>query len=447
MPRQQTLQATVDWSFSLLNPAERETLTQLSVFVSGFNLEAAEEVCTTDSVDAFDIMDLLRSLVDKSLVVADQTTDPMRYRLLETIRQYSAEELLRTAGDSAVLQIRSRHADYYLSLAEMAEPVLSGHGQGSWLRRLDPEWDNLRATFAHFQAEDDQAELMRLAVALQRFTLSRGHKDVMDYLRQAVDRPGLAPSLLVARAMLAISQLIGLFVREDAAGLATARQYAEQGLTMAEAIGDQPLIARLHAQLAEAAYYVHDLETVRQEAEQGIEIARRVGDVKLLGEQLSCLAMASTDDQETRRLRLEALECHRQSGDELMTAIELHHLYGLDLAAGQLADANDDLEQAVTLAEQLRADLFLYFLRDDLGILRLIQERYADAAPLIRQCLQVTRRSGLQTDASQLVLGAACCAAWQGDYYRAARLHGAADADLSRSIELGTIASSVSCAA
>ena len=439
MPRQQTLQATVDWSFSLLYSAERETLTRLSVFAGGFDLEAAEHVCASDSVDVLAVMDLLASLVDKSLIVADQTADPVRYRLLETIRQYSAEELLRTAGDTAVLQLRGRHADYYLGVANAAAPALLGPDQGRWLRRLDPEWDNLRAAFGHFQAEDCPADIMRLAVALQRFTISRGHNDVLDFLQPAVDQPDAGPSALLGSAMLAMSQMIGLFLRQDPGELASARRYAECGLAMAQGVGDQALTARLHAQLAEAAYYLRDLETVRREAELGVAIARRIGDVQLLGEQLTCLAVAATDDQESRQLHLEALDCARQAGDDLMAANVLQHLYGQDLMAGQLADANDHLEQAVAVAEKLGADLFLYFLRTDLGILRLIQERYADAAPLIRRGLQVARRTGLKIDASQLVLGAACCATWQGDYDRAARLHGAADADLSRSIELGSI--------
>ena len=294
MPRQQTLQATVDWSFSLLNPAERKTLTRLSVFAGGFDLEAAEQVCTTDAVDALDVMDLLGSLVDKSLIVADQTADPVRYRLLETIRQYSAEELLRMTDDAAVLKIRGRHADYFLNLAETAAPALLGRGQGGWLRRLDVEWDNLRAAFGHFQGEDRPSDIWRLAVALQRFTISRGHDDVLEYLQPAVDRHGAEVSALLASAMLATSQMIGLFLRQDPGELAAARRYAEDGLAMALEVGDQSLIARLHAQLAEAAYWIHDLGAVRREAELGVAIARRIEDVQLLGEQLSCLAMAAT---------------------------------------------------------------------------------------------------------------------------------------------------------
>ncbi len=108
MPRQQTLQAAVDWSFSLLSQSEREVLRRLSVFAGGFELEAAEVVCAAGSVDAFDAADLLGSLVDKSLVVADRTLESVRYRTLETIRQYAAQELLRSGGEEEAVAARGR---------------------------------------------------------------------------------------------------------------------------------------------------------------------------------------------------------------------------------------------------------------------------------------------------------------------------------------------------
>ena len=183
MPRQQTLQAAVDWSFSLLSGPERDTLTRLSVFTGGFELEAAEAVCSTDTIDAFDVTDLLGSLVDKSLVVADRTAGGVRYRMLETIRQYSAQELLRAAGDAEVIRVRDRHAGYLLALAQTAGPALTGPGQGDWLRRLDPERDNLRAAFAHLAAEGRDTDVLRLGVAVQRFALSRGLPEVIISLR------------------------------------------------------------------------------------------------------------------------------------------------------------------------------------------------------------------------------------------------------------------------
>jgi tetratricopeptide (TPR) repeat protein len=438
MPRQQTLQATVDWSFDLLNPAERETLRRLSVFIGGFELEAAEAICGTDGVDALDVMDLLGSLVGKSLVVADRTPESVRYRLLETIRQYSAQELLRAAGDAEVLRTRDRHADFYLRIAEAAAPALTGPGQREWLRRLDLEWDNLHAAFAHLAADDRTDDVLRLGVALQRFALSRGVTDVHKYLRPALEQAGPAPTVLLASALLAASQLMGLFLRTDAGQLAAARQYAERGLAIARELRDGRLEAQALGELAAAAYYAHDPGTGRQLAQEAVAIARQTGDVHLTGELLGYSVPGSTGE-ETRRVRLEALECFRQSGDDLFAAGELHTLYGLDLHAGLLDDARAHLDQAIALVEPLGDEVFSFFFRGDLGVLLLIEGRHEQAAPVIRHCLLVARRTGLRLEASEIIFGAACCATWQGDYLKAARLHGAADVDISTSLEVGTI--------
>ena len=103
-------------------------------------------------------------------------------------------------------------------------------------------------------------------------------------------------------------------------------------------------------------------------------------------------------------------------------------IYGLDLHAGRLDDAQSHLEEAVALAEPLGDEVHLYFFRSDLVMLRLIQARHAEAEPEVRRCLLVARRTGLVMGAAEVILGAACCAAWHGDHEKAARLHGAADA-------------------
>ena len=233
MPRQQTLQATVEWSFSLLHPAERETLLALSVFAGGFDLEAAEAVCTSDSVDAFDILDLLRSLVAKSLVVADRADEAVRYRLLETIRQYSAASLLGSAGEADVLRLRDRHAAHYLGLAERAGPELPGPNQRDWLRRLDGDWDNLRATLEHLAADGRAGESIRLATALDRFSQSRGHAGIGAYLRRAVEQADAGaevPPALLARALVTMCWIaFNIFARGDASAPRGRAPWARNG--------------------------------------------------------------------------------------------------------------------------------------------------------------------------------------------------------------------------
>jgi predicted ATPase/class 3 adenylate cyclase len=438
MPRQQTLQATVGWSFGLLTGPERDMLRQLSVFAGGFELAAAEAVCATGSIDAFDVVDLLGSLVDKSLVVAERLPGSVRYRLLETIRQYSAQDLLQAAGEAEVLRARDRHAGYYLRLAEAAAPALTGHGQGEWFARLDLDWDNLRAAAAHLVTEQRTEDVLRLGVSLQRFAISRGHIDVLIWLRQAVGLADPRPRVVLADALLAVGWLTGMLLWMDAGAHDVSQRHALRALDVARDLGDRRVEARALLVLGGVAFFRRDLDRVRQLGLEGARIASELGDVHLRGELLACLAICGQDD-ESRRFRLEALDCFRQSGDALFAATELHQLYGLDMRAGRLEDARVHLTEAVATAERLGAKMFLYYMRTDLIILLLAEGKHAEAAPLTRRCLLEARRMGPHLDVCELLFGAACCAAWQEDHRRAARLFGAADTGMAAALAVGGI--------
>src|SRR5439155_22950727 len=120
LPRQQTLQASVDWRYNLLGEDERALLRRLSVFVGSFTLDAAEEVGSEDGTERYQILDLLSRLVDRSLVQVEEAAKAeARYRLLETIRQYGRDRLTESGEDAAAL---TRHLDFYVALAERAEP-------------------------------------------------------------------------------------------------------------------------------------------------------------------------------------------------------------------------------------------------------------------------------------------------------------------------------------
>jgi len=429
MPRQQTLQATVDWSFGLLTAPEQGTLIRLSVFVAGFELEAAEAVCADG--DPLAVMDLLGSLVGKSLVVADRLADSVRYRLLDTIRQYSAEELLRAGGDAEVLRVRDRHAGYYLAFAEAAQPALKGSGQGSWLRLLDLEWGNLRAAFAHLAGEGRAADVLRLGVALERFALSRGHAEVIGYLTAASTEP--APVALLARAELAAGWLTSQLLRKSPADLPAAKVHGERALALAQQAGDQALQARALGLLAASAFLDHDRDAHHNLGERAVAMAREVGDVQTLAEVLR-YRIVDQFSEEARNIHLEALDCFRATGDTLYATNELHNLAGLDLVAGRFEDARNQLAQAVAGAEELGDEVFAYMYRCDLIIALLITGEYQRADPLVRSCLLVARRTGARSDASQVIFGAACVRSWHGDQVRAARLFGAADVDLKASV-------------
>ena len=171
MTRQQTLRATLAWSFDLLDADEQILLRRLAVFAGSFGLEAAEDICAEDPLQRQEAVALLGRLIDKSLVHVDEGPGDRRYRLLETVRQYAAERL-EEAGERGAFE--RRHRDWYIELAESDPTPIGDLPTRDRLRRLDLERDNLRAALASALAGDPQVAL-RLTVALWRFWLMRGY--------------------------------------------------------------------------------------------------------------------------------------------------------------------------------------------------------------------------------------------------------------------------------
>jgi predicted ATPase len=172
LSRQRTLHATMDWSHELLGQKERVVFRRLSVFAGGFTLEAAESICAGDELQRDDVLELLSRLVDKSLMVAQERDGAVRYRLLETIRQYGRERL-EEAGEAA--HVRQQHAGYYLAVAEEADPELKGDRQVTWLERLETEHDNLRVAMRWLLGRGESELAARLGWALWLFWGIRTH--------------------------------------------------------------------------------------------------------------------------------------------------------------------------------------------------------------------------------------------------------------------------------
>jgi predicted ATPase len=181
--RHQTLQATMDWSFGLLAPAEQAVLRRLAVFAGGWELAAAEAVCAGEEVAAEAMLELLDPLLERSLVYVQQVDGLPRYGLLETVRQYGAQQLER-AGEGATL--RDRHLAWCVALTERAAPALLGPEHGLWLARLHREQDNLRAALQWTLDRSLSTLGVRLAGGLWTFWRSRGHRREGRYWLAAV---------------------------------------------------------------------------------------------------------------------------------------------------------------------------------------------------------------------------------------------------------------------
>ena len=272
LPRQQTLRALIDWSYDLLAPAEKVVLRRLSVFAGGWPLEAAESVCAGDGVEDWEVLDLIARLVAKSLVVAEAPEEGrVRYRMQENLRSY-AQERLAEAGEVEALSARRR--DWFLALAEEAEPNLSGPEQGSWLNRLERDHDNLRAAlaFSHDHADGGEAGL-RLAGSLWKFWYMRGYfSEGRGFLERALARSGDIDPVLRAKALRRLGTLT------EAQDHTTAVSYYEEGLSIYKSLNDDFGIALTLNSLGNIASSQGDWVNARDYYEQGLVVFRARGD-------------------------------------------------------------------------------------------------------------------------------------------------------------------------
>lgn len=250
LPRQQTLRATMDWSYGLLAEPERATLRRLSVFAGGCTLDAAEAICALGELQRADVLDLLGRLVDKSLVLTDTQDGEARYRLLETVRQYARDRLVES-GEAAV--VRRGHRDWYLAWVERIFTGDDGRpdfgfliGDEDWMDRLDREHDNLRAALEWSAAEPDDADVeIRLAAPLWRLWHFRGYyAEGRRRLEHAISRTEGVSS--TARRIALTGAAVMAWRQSDHS---RASQLAERLLEESRAADDRPFLAYSHVNL------------------------------------------------------------------------------------------------------------------------------------------------------------------------------------------------------
>jgi len=271
--RQQTLRASVDWSHALLTEPERVLFRGLAAFLGGFDFDAAQTVASGGEVERFQVLDLLTLLVDKSLVVADDTGGRTRYRLLETVRQYALEKLGESGEADAV---RARHRDHYTAMAAVLDaPAGSDYEQR--LEQADIEIDNLRAAFA-WSRENSAIELaLTLASSLQPLWQARGRiREGRAWFDTALaDLDAQHPEVAAAVRARALGDKA---VLDTWAGAAASTDQAEQALAIARDVDDPALLARTLTACGVIAGAGYNAEVARACFAEAIGLARAVDD-------------------------------------------------------------------------------------------------------------------------------------------------------------------------
>jgi non-specific serine/threonine protein kinase len=432
LPRQQTLRATVDWSYDLLGESERALLRRLSVFAGGWSLEAAEVVCAGGEVGAYDILDLLTQLVNKSLVQVEESGTEARHRMLETIRQYAAEKLA-AAGEADGLRLR--HLEFFLRLAEEAEPELHGTEQLAWLARLHQEQDNLRAALG-WSLGGDRPELgLRLAAALGWFwclhdDLSEGRSWAARALRLSGPHgAGLLETdgLKRARAS-ALQNVVWLhFLQGD---FDAARAYIDESLPLWRELGDRRGEGLSLNMAGMVAAIGGDFGAAARLIDESLALVRGTGDRWALALALRGRGVAAAgagDDAQVVAAYEESLEHARAVGDRWLMTPAFNRLGEVAHHGGDYPRARRLYEQGLALARELGNRVGIAWSLEHLGELALDEGDHARALALFLEPISMWRdASSVSPQGASALEHLASVAVAFGELERAARLIAAA---------------------
>jgi predicted ATPase/class 3 adenylate cyclase len=418
LPRQQTLEAAMDWSYELLTDPEQHLLQRLSVFRGGFSMEAAEHVGAAGAAGRFDALDLLSRLVDKSLVVAEERGDEMRYRLFETVRTYARAKL--EAGEDLHLTA-ARHAEYHLALAEKAETWMRGPRETTWLRRLETEHDNLRASI-EWALEQGQGEMaLRFSWALLTYWVSRGF--AQEGLR-LVDRSlhladGVDP-LVRARGMEAASMLY--VIDGDIARAARMLGESEDTFAALNADHDQGLALLRMAAIATAQ---GDHDRAGDLYARALLILEEAGDrwgVASCLEGQGDLALNNGDLEAARAVFAQSLELRRRFNHPRSVAQSLVALGSIELAEAEYEQAGELLEEALALFKGVGSKHQMISATMQLGQVESVQGDLDWAYSLLAEATRLAIESGGGSPAPSLLGSWALLARRRDRLERAVRL-------------------------
>jgi predicted ATPase/class 3 adenylate cyclase len=388
LPRHQTLEATVDWSYDLMTEAERLLFQRLAAFRGGFTMQAAERVCTDETVDVIDMLDLVGSLVDKSMVVRDELTG--RFRMLETLRQYA---LRRLSESDEVGPIRTRHAEYFADFVEEMAPHLYDSREAEAYDAILSDHDNLRAAMAYCLEHGHHEIAVRIAAALSWFWWAASDtNEGLEWLRRVephIDR-------VDDRTAITVLAFTGLFasLRKDA----DARSLGEQAIERARASGDDYAEGLGHLAVAWWHWARSEYDVAKASLTAMVESGKRADDRWLVAQ--GELFAAFSDRMMSR---LDGASTHVDAAEQAYREVGLPSGLGWVLSvSGQIARYRGEFEteilkqrEARQIFEGLGSAFQVSFTLGNEAIALTLLGHPEEAVPLARRGLAITRELAL----------------------------------------------------
>ena len=397
LPRQQTLRASIDWSWNLLTIPERVLLRRLTVFAGGWTLEAAESVCSAEGdIEAHQVLEVMTQLVAKSLVIADrQPGRERRFHLHETIRQYAQEKLIE-AGEQG--NIRSQHLKYFLDLSGLAETALRGPHQMGWYNRLTDERDNLRVALAHAAGSaasgsdastaDLEAGLL-LSARLIDYWIDFDLREGLRWSTALIQNPE-SQTFPEARAKALIAQGYILWHMQQ---FEAVRSLAEECLPVFRRCGDQQGEYDALLLMGHVSQFAAGMEQRAEFHRRALALARSMGDILRQAYALSMLGRDQRDPRRGREQLEEAVMLFRQIGDWRFLAHTIGILGYTVLSNGDLESAEKFLDEAYEVNKQSN-NRAMEFVLTGKGILCMLRGEYGQARLLLQKNIDDFEKMG-----------------------------------------------------
>lgn len=396
LPRQQTLHAMIDWSYSLLSEEEKTIFRRLAVFLGGWTLEAAESVCEGED-HGTNILDLLTRLVDKSLVFIEESTGAMRYHRLETIRQYSREKFFEMED---VETIRDRHLEYYVQFAELVDENLKGRDQEIWQKRMATEQDNLRAALEWGLSRKPDSAL-RIAGATNLFWTAGGYsaegfrwtQKVMEVIEKIPVPAGTTPEQRrIARAK-ALCGLTRLYL--SLGDNTNAKRAAEESVSLYRQSLDRRGLSFALVVLAYPLEFLGERDRAEEILQESYSIARAEGDIYIQCRSLNLLARVITnlhhDLDLSQRYVEESLRLARESGLRSQEAQACEILATIAMWRNDYTEACTRFEESARIYEEIGARFNVILEKSNLAHLERRQGNFANALEYYRETILAFR--------------------------------------------------------
>lgn len=437
MPRQQTLRAAIDWSFSLLSEQERILFRRLSVFAGGWSFEAAETVCAGETLDTSDVLEVLGHLVDKSLVIADMQGEEKRYRMLETIREFALEKL---RGADNVKLVRIHHRDYFLAFAEWVNRQ-SFPDRITWQRRLEVEHDNLQAALRWTLEQHESEIALAMCNALSVFWNEHGYwTESRIWFEQAI----AASRQAQATAPISQAHLAQYGKALDESGTyaimqgdyVTGSAKLNEALAVESELGDKRGIASVLKSFGLLAWQLDDLKQAQSYYQESLALSRELGDKLNIAHRLSSLALVAKEQGEystAHALSQESAAYLRELGDKEGVAFALEQRSWLAMIEGDYASSQQFEEEIFAIHKELDNKYRLAWSLNQKGFLAWHQGNYAVARNSLEQALPIFQK--LQASSYNICLcltGLAIVDVTEAHFIRGTKLLGAIKAESER---------------